>query len=160
MSDNSTHAPDFRCVDVDDDGPPTRTNTANLCSPHSVTDFIDIVHARAWTVGSVRKLVSREKCSTMMVLVTYDVTTTTTEGQARLRRVAKTCQNYRQRVQHSVFECLVDPAQFVKLKSELLKVIDEREDSLRFYFLGANWQHRVEHIGAKRSYDPQGLIIV
>jgi CRISPR-associated protein Cas2 len=74
----------------------------------------------------------------MMVLVTYDVTTTTTEGQTRLRRVAKTCQNYGQRVQHSVFECLVDPAQFVKLKSKLLKVIDEREDSLRFYFLGAN----------------------
>lgn len=96
----------------------------------------------------------------MMVLVTYDVATAGAEGQARLRRVAKICQNYGQRVQDSVFECLVDPAQFVKLKRELLNVMDEKEDSLRFYFLGANWQRRVEHVGAKHSYDPQGIIMV
>jgi CRISPR-associated protein Cas2 len=96
----------------------------------------------------------------MMVLVTYDVCTETPEGKRRLRRVAKLCQNFGQRVQLSVFECLVDPAQWTNLRGNLAKEIEPDEDSLRFYFLGANWHNRVEHVGAKPSYDPQGPLIL
>lgn len=96
----------------------------------------------------------------MMVLVTYDVNTTSPEGRNRLRRVAKVCESYGQRVQNSVFECLVDPAQWAKLRARLIKEMDEKEDSLRFYFLGKNWRPRVEHVGAKPSYDPEGPLIV
>ncbi len=95
----------------------------------------------------------------MMVLVTYDVKTEDKFGQVRLRHVAKTCKNYGQRVQYSVFECLVDPAQWVVFKQKLTDIIKEDEDSLRFYFLGANWKNRVEHIGAKKAYDPEGPLI-
>jgi CRISPR-associated protein Cas2 len=94
----------------------------------------------------------------MMVLVTYDVNTETAEGKRRLRRVAKECVNYGQRVQNSVFECLVDPAQFAKLKHSLCTMIDEDKDSLRFYYLGKNWKRRVEHFGTKEGYDPEGLL--
>jgi len=94
------------------------------------------------------------------VLVTYDVETTTVEGKRRLREVAKICVNYGQRVQNSVFECLVDPLQFKQLKTKLLKVIDEEHDSLRFYFLGRKWKRKVEHIGAKPTYDPEGLLLI
>jgi CRISPR-associated protein Cas2 len=83
----------------------------------------------------------------MLVLITYDVRTDTGEGQRRLRRVAKVCENYGQRVQDSVFECLVDPEQWIKVKNRLTKEIKLDEDSLRFYFLGKNWQLRVEHVG-------------
>ena len=96
----------------------------------------------------------------MMVLVTYDVQTETPEGRRRLRRVAKMCQNYGQRVQFSVFECLVDQAQWVTFRSGLCAEIDASADSLRFYFLGANWQRRVEHVGAKPAYNPEGPLIV
>ncbi|MBP2144836.1 CRISPR-associated protein Cas2 [Methanofollis sp. W23] len=95
----------------------------------------------------------------MMVLVTYDVSTESAEGKKRLRRVAKECVNYGQRVQNSVFECLVDPAQFAQLKHSLCSIIDEEKDSLRFYYLGKNWKRRVEHFGAKEGYDPEGLLI-
>ncbi len=95
----------------------------------------------------------------MLVLVTYDVTTETLEGQRRLRRVAKVCENRGQRVQKSVFECLVDPTQWAVLRSQLVKAIDENEDSLRFYFLGKNWKPRVEHVGADNTYDPEGPLI-
>ncbi|HIH03821.1 MAG TPA: CRISPR-associated endonuclease Cas2 [Methanoregulaceae archaeon] len=95
----------------------------------------------------------------MMVLVTYDVNTETVEGRRRLRNVAKICKNYGQRVQFSVFECLVEPAQFVRLKDRLLNVIDPECDSIRFYFLGSNWKRRVEHVGAKEGYDPEGVLI-
>lgn len=91
----------------------------------------------------------------MMVLVTYDVETATAEGRKRLRHVAKLCTNYGQRVQNSVFECVLDPAQFTDLKFRLEKVIDAEKDSLRFYFLGSNWSNRVEHIGTKKSYNPE-----
>lgn len=94
-----------------------------------------------------------------MVLVTYDVKTEEKVGQARLRNVAKACKDYGQRVQYSVFECLVEPAQWVKLKQRLVSIIKPEEDSLRFYFLGANWKKRIEHIGAKQSYDPDGPLI-
>ncbi len=96
----------------------------------------------------------------MMVLITYDVRTETPDGERRLRRIAKTCQDYGQRVQYSVFECLVDPAQWALLKQRLIDEMDPAEDSLRFYFLGANWKRRVEHIGAKPGYDPEGPLVI
>ncbi len=96
----------------------------------------------------------------MMVLVTYDVSTVDRRGQARLRRVAKRCLDYGQRVQNSVFECLVDPAQWTALRAKLVEVIDPESDSLRFYFLGASWQNRVEHVGAKPTVDLEGPLMV
>ncbi len=96
----------------------------------------------------------------MMVLVTYDVRTESSAGQRRLRRVAKVCENYGQRVQNSVFECLVDPVQWTELKKRLIDLIERDKDSLRFYFLGKNWKPRVEHVGAKPAYDPEGPLIV
>ncbi|MCI7746542.1 MAG: CRISPR-associated endonuclease Cas2 [Collinsella sp.] len=96
----------------------------------------------------------------MYVLITYDVADTTAGGAKRLRRVAKLCTQYGQRVQFSVFECLLEPAQFEQLKHELLDVIDAERDSIRFYNLGGNWKRRVEHFGAKEGYDPQGLLMV
>jgi CRISPR-associated protein Cas2 len=96
----------------------------------------------------------------MMVLVTYDVNTETKEGRARLRRVARACEDHGQRVQHSVFECLLDPGLWAKLKHRLVGIIDKRVDSLRFYYLGSNWTKRVEHVGAKPGYDPEGPLIV
>ena len=95
----------------------------------------------------------------MMVLVTYDVKTENKFGQARLRHVSKACKDYGQRVQYSVFECLVTPAQWVALKQRLDSIIKPEEDSLRFYFLGANWKNRIEHIGVKKSYDPDEPLI-
>lgn len=96
----------------------------------------------------------------MMVLVTYDVCTEDSKGRKRLRKVAKQCQNFGQRVQNSVFECLVDPVQFAQLKKNLEEIIDPNEDSLRYYFLGSNWKRRVEHVGAKPTYDPEGVLLV
>jgi CRISPR-associated protein Cas2 len=89
----------------------------------------------------------------MMVLVSYDVSTVDKAGQARLRRAAKTILNYGQRVQNSVFECDVDPAQWTELKRQLTDLLDPEQDSLRFYYLGSNWQRRVEHVGAKPTLD-------
>lgn len=88
----------------------------------------------------------------MLVLISYDVSIEN-KGQKRLRRVAKACQNYGQRVQYSVFECVVDPAQWTKLRQQLIDEIDPEMDSLRFYFLGSNWKRRIEHVGAKKSID-------
>ena len=96
----------------------------------------------------------------MMVLITYDVNITSDGGARRLRRIAKVCENFGQRVQNSVFECLVDPAQWADLRHKLESEIDVERDSLRYYFLGANWKKRVEHIGAHETYDPEGLIIL
>lgn len=96
----------------------------------------------------------------MMVLVTYDVSTTTPEGRKRLRLVAKECVNHGQRVQNSVFECMLDPAQFTFLKNKLEKIIDRNEDSLRYYFLGNNWRRRVEHVGTKVTFDPEDSMII
>ena len=95
----------------------------------------------------------------MMVLITYDVKTETKAGQARLRKVSKKCQDYGQRVQDSVFECVIDPAQLKVLQQTLLKIIDPEVDSLRYYYLGDNWKHRVEHVGAKPGIDLEGAII-
>ncbi len=96
----------------------------------------------------------------MMVLVSYDVRTSEPGGAKRLRRVAKVCRNYGQRVQFSVFECIVDPAQWTKLRQALINEVDLEADSLRFYFLGANWRNRMEHVGAKKSLDQEGPLIV
>lgn len=96
----------------------------------------------------------------MMVLVSYDVSLVEKAGAKRLRRVAKACQDHGQRVQFSVFECIVDPAQWVKFRDRLIKEIDESQDSLRFYFLGANWENRIEHIGAKPGFNQQGPLII
>ena len=95
----------------------------------------------------------------MMVLVTYDVATDGTAGHRRLRRVARLCQDFGQRVQYSVFECQVSPDQWVTLRARLIRTIDEQSDSLRFYRLGANWRGRVEHVGAKAPYDPDGPLV-
>ena len=96
----------------------------------------------------------------MMSLVSYDVSTVDAAGRKRLRKVAKECVNYGQRVQNSVFEVDVDYGTFLKLKDRLMKIIDEEQDSLRFYYLGNNWKRRVEHIGAKETYDPEGSLIL
>jgi CRISPR-associated protein Cas2 len=96
----------------------------------------------------------------MLVVVAYDVSTETEDGKKRLRRVARVCENRGQRVQNSVFECLVDAAQWVRLRSELIREISEGDDSLRFYFLGDNWNRRIEHVGTKAGYDPQGPLIL
>lgn len=96
----------------------------------------------------------------MMVLITYDVSTESEGGQRRLRRIAKLCQDFGQRVQYSVFECIVDPAQWATLKQRLIDEIDPEQDSLRFYSLGANWKRRVDHVGAKLAYDPEGPLII
>ena len=95
----------------------------------------------------------------MLVLVTYDVSTTSSGGSKRLRRVSKMCKNYGQRVQNSVFECVVDATQFEVLKNELKKIIDMEQDSLRFYRLGKNYKTKVEHIGTKESLDIEAPLI-
>ncbi len=95
----------------------------------------------------------------MFVLVSYDVSTKDAEGEKRLRRVAKACKDYGQRVQYSVFECIVDPAQWTFLKQRLIDEINQEKDSLRFYYLGSNWRRRVEHIGAKEGIDQEGPLI-
>ncbi len=96
----------------------------------------------------------------MMVLISYDVSTTDPRGKTRLRKVAKECQNHGQRVQNSVFEADLDYSSFLKLKERLIQLIDPKQDSLRFYYLGNHWKKRIEHIGAKETYDPEGVIIV
>ncbi len=96
----------------------------------------------------------------MFVLVSYDVKTSEEGGARRLRRVAKVCKDYGQRVQYSVFECIVDPAQWTMMRQKLIDEIEEGSDSLRFYFLGSNWKHKVEHIGAKKAVDQEGPLII
>lgn len=96
----------------------------------------------------------------MYVLVAYDVSTKDAAGERRLRRVAKLCVEHGQRVQNSVFECLLDPAQYELLKHDLLKEIDVSKDSLRLYNLGKNWHRKVENYGAKETYDPEGFLCI
>ncbi len=96
----------------------------------------------------------------MLVLITYDVSTQNAAGKTRLRKVAKECVNYGQRVQNSVFECILDAPQLLLLKDRLVSLINEREDSLRFYYLGNNYKTKVEHFGNKTSYDAEGTLII
>jgi CRISPR-associated protein Cas2 len=95
-----------------------------------------------------------------MILVSYDVSTSDSEGRRRLRQIAKACKNYGQRVQFSVFECNIDPGQWAVLRMTLINAIDKETDSLRFYYLGSNWKRRVEHIGAKDVPDLEGPLVV
>ena len=96
----------------------------------------------------------------MMVIISYDVSTKTEAGKRRLRKVAKACEKHAQRVQNSVFEADVDYSTFLRLKDQLVEIMDLEADSLRFYYLGNNWHHKVEHIGVKIGYDPEGSIIL
>lgn len=96
----------------------------------------------------------------MLVLITYDVNTTDTDGKRRLRNVAKLCVAHGQRVQNSVFECSLDAAQLCGLKAELTKLIDEKKDSLRFYNLGNSFHARVEHVGAQSGYKPDDVLML
>ncbi len=96
----------------------------------------------------------------MLVLVSYDVATSDKGGAKRLRRVAKACKDFGQRVQYSVFECLIDPDQWIRLRQRLIDEINPEKDSLRFYFLGSNWRRRVEHIGAKLALDFEAPLII
>lgn len=96
----------------------------------------------------------------MLVLITYDVCTDTAAGKTRLRKVAKQCVNYGQRVQNSVFECILDAAQCRKVQHILEEIIDPQTDSLRFYYLGNHYKSKVEHIGAKPAYEAEGILMV
>jgi CRISPR-associated protein Cas2 len=96
----------------------------------------------------------------MLILITYDVSTISSAGKKRLNKVSKKCLNYGQRVQNSVFECVLDATQFKQVKYQLEEIIDKQTDSLRFYNLGENYKSKVEHIGAKVSYDMEGTIIL
>lgn len=96
----------------------------------------------------------------MLVLITYDVNTSDAKGKARLRKVAKQCVNYGQRVQNSVFECVLDPGQCKMLKAQLLGIIDTEKDSLRFYYLGKQYQNKIEHYGTKRTFEQEGVLIL
>ena len=96
----------------------------------------------------------------MLVLITYDVNTEDAAGRKRLRQIAKQCVNYGQRVQNSVFECLLDPAQCRSLQAKLCKIMDPEKDSLRFYYLGNRYENKIEHFGAKESYDPADVLMI
>lgn len=96
----------------------------------------------------------------MMVLITYDVNTEDTAGRKRLRQIAKECVNYGQRVQNSVFECVVDAAKCRELQHKLFKIMDPNKDSLRFYYLGNHYKTKIEHFGAKETYEAEGLLII
>ena len=96
----------------------------------------------------------------MLILITYDVNTTSEKGRKRLAQIAKVCVAYGQRVQNSVFECDLDMAKYVTLKSRLLSIYDSEKDSIRFYNLGNNYSSRIEHYGRKTSYDPEGVLML
>lgn len=96
----------------------------------------------------------------MLVLITYDVSTQDAAGKKRLRRVAKECTNYGQRVQNSVFECVLDASQALLLKDCLLSLLDQKSDSLRFYYLGNEYKTKIEHYGAKKTYDAEGVLML
>ena len=94
----------------------------------------------------------------MMMVIAYDVNTEDAAGEKRLRKVAKCCVNYGQRVQNSVFECVADAATMEKIKRELVKTIDVEKDSLRFYNLGNRYEGKIEHVGAKQTYEAEGFL--
>ncbi len=96
----------------------------------------------------------------MLVLITYDVNTEDAAGRKRLRQIARQCVNYGQRVQNSVFECLMDPAQCKALQARLCRIMDTEKDSLRFYYLGNQYEKKIEHFGAKNSYSPEEPLIL
>ncbi len=96
----------------------------------------------------------------MLVLITYDVNTETVSGRKRLRKIAKVCQDYGQRVQNSVFECMLDAAQCKMVQAKLCSLIDRETDSLRFYYLGKQYEKKIEHFGVKNTYMPEDPMII
>ena len=96
----------------------------------------------------------------MYILITYDVDTVSETGQKRLRQVAKACKDYGQRVQNSVFECLLDPAQNKMLQAKLCSIMNPERDSLRFYYLGNKYESKIEHFGCKPAYEPEGTLMI
>ena len=96
----------------------------------------------------------------MLVVITYDVNTETAAGRKRMRQIARQCVNYGQRVQNSVFECLIDAAQCRMLQQKLFSILDDELDSLRFYYLGNKYENKIVHFGAKRGYEPEGVLMV
>ena len=114
----------------------------------------------SWRCGRISAIFVEVGDNCMLVLITYDVSTQSAAGKARLRKVAKECVNYGQRVQNSVFECILDASQALLLKARLTSLINEAEDSLRFYYLGNNYQTKVEHFGCKMSYDAEGTLMI
>ena len=96
----------------------------------------------------------------MLVLITYDVNTEDSSGRKRLRQIARQCVNYGQRVQNSVFECLLDAAQCRSLQAKLCKIMDPEKDSLRFYYLGNRYENKIDHFGVKASYDPEDILML
>lgn len=96
----------------------------------------------------------------MLVVITYDVNTEDAPGRKRLRQIAKQCVNYGQRVQNSVFECLVDAGQCRALQARLCAIMDRERDSLRFYYLGSQYEKKIEHFGCKNTYEPEGLLLL
>ena len=96
----------------------------------------------------------------MLVVITYDVNTETAAGRKRLRQIARQCVNYGQRVQNSVFECLIDAAQCRMLQQKLCSIMDDELDSQRFYYLGSKYENKIEHFGTKRGYEPEGVLMV
>ena len=96
----------------------------------------------------------------LLVVITYDVNTEDSSGRKRLRQIAKQCVNYGQRVQNSVFECLLDPGQCRALQAKLIAIMDEERDSLRFYYLGSRYENKIEHFGAKTTYAPEDTLII
>ena len=96
----------------------------------------------------------------MLILITYDVDTKDADGRSRLRRVAKACVDYGQRVQNSVFECLLSPKDYLKLKLRIEAIANPQKDSVRYYRLGAEYKSKIEHFGAKPGYDPEGPLIL
>ena len=96
----------------------------------------------------------------MKVVVSYDVRTDIPGGKRRLRRVSKLCESYGQRVQYSVFECVLDPAQWVSLKAKLIQEVNQKEDSLRFYYLGANWERKIEQFGIKKHLEASSETLI
>jgi CRISPR-associated protein Cas2 len=96
----------------------------------------------------------------MLVLITYDVNTEDAKGKTRLRKVAKECVNHGQRVQNSVFECILDNAQSKMLKAKLLEIIDQEKDSLRFYYLGNSYENKIEHYGTKETIKQEGVLML
>jgi CRISPR-associated protein Cas2 len=96
----------------------------------------------------------------MMVLISYDIMVSSEDGPKRLRKIAKECTNFGQRVQYSVFECILDPAQWILLKHRIESIMNKEKDSLRYYYLGSNWSNKIEHVGAKETIDLQGPLLI
>lgn len=103
---------------------------------------------------------NEEREKRMLVVITYDVNTEDAAGRKRLRQIAKQCVNCGQRVQNSVFECLLDAAQSRALQAKLLGIMDKEKDSLRFYYIGNKYESKIEHFGVKVSYEPEGLLMI